>query len=78
MEVYRVFMQHVEDKNPSGPSGNTPLHLAARAGKFELCRLILQNVREKNPKNDKGVTPLDEASESKSTACHFLFLSLKS
>ena len=54
--------------NPLNENGLTPLHLAAKYGKSELCWLIMKNVVDKNPKSSKkywlnGTTPLHLAAD---------------
>ena len=40
MEVCKLLLKCLKDKNPSSNNGNTPLHLAA--SHFEICKLFLQ------------------------------------
>ena len=62
-ESFKLVLENVQNKNPRGYLGETPLHQAAREGCFEICNLIIENVAEKNPKDDKGKTPLHHAAE---------------
>ena len=50
-------------KYPTDDEGNTPLHLAARAGESEVCRVLLENFDEKHPKNKCKQTPLSLAKD---------------
>ena len=60
IEVYKIYMEKVADKNPLS-GGCTPLHLAAICGRLEMCRLILENVNDKHPVTNRGRTPMDLA-----------------
>ena len=60
IEVYKIYMEKVADKNPLS-DGFTPLHLAATCGHLEMCRLILENVNDKHPVTNHGRTPMDLA-----------------
>ena len=60
-ESFKLVLENVQNKNPRGYLGETPLHQAAREGCFEICNLIIENVAEKNPKDHKGQTPLHHA-----------------
>ena len=63
--VCELIMENVEDKNPQNGSGQTPLHLAAMEGHFEICQLLLfGNTININPKNFDDKTPLDLAMEN--------------
>ena len=42
----------------SNKKGDTPLHIAAKKGNFEICKLFLANIGHKNPENIVGCTPL--------------------
>ena len=37
-------MNNVQDKNPIGDKNMTPLHWAARQGRFKTCEFFLQNI----------------------------------
>jgi ankyrin repeat protein len=51
-------MDHMGNKNPANNVGNTPFHLAAENGQFEICKLFIDNICHKNPENNEGYTPL--------------------
>ena len=55
------MIENTEDKNPKNNLGDTPLHLAAKSGHFEVCKLIIENTEDINSKNDFGRTPIHEA-----------------
>ena len=71
-------MKGFRDKNPKDYRGNTPLHLAARIGHFNLCELIILNVVNKNPINLHYETPMMVAAISNHDAvCDFLKKSVR-
>ena len=57
IEIYKIIMAKVKDKNPRDHLGRTPLHWAAMGGQFEMCKLILENVNDKTPADNNGKTP---------------------
>ena len=65
VEICRMIMDHLEDKNPKNDWGRTPLHLATLANHprgTEVYRLIMNEVDDKNPKDNwQGATPLHSA-----------------
>ena len=58
LEVCKVILENIPEKNPKTKDGSTPLLFAARQGLYDVCKIILENVENKNPKNDFGMTPL--------------------
>ena len=52
-----------DGKYPTDNEGNTPLHLAAKAGEHGVCRVLLENFDEKHPKNNDKQTPLSLAKD---------------
>ena len=60
------MFEFVQDKNPEGQLGKTPLHYAAENGHYEVCQLILYNVEDLAPQDWNSLTPLDYADEN----CH--------
>ena len=56
-----MLVENVGIINPADNFGNTPLHMAASEGNFEIFELIFQNVNDKNPSNINGGTPLHRA-----------------
>ena len=69
LEVCRLIMNNVIDRNPKDQRGVTPLHLAAYGGHLEVCRHIMESNRDfceplKNPKDRWGQTPLHRAADS--------------
>ena len=61
IDVCRLIMDKVADKNPADLSGSTPLHVAASCGRTDVCRIILERVDDKIPADQVGRTPLHVA-----------------
>ena len=59
LEVYKMIIHKIKDKNPSNSPGYTPLHFAARHGHFAIAELIVNNIEDLNPRNHRGQTPFD-------------------
>ena len=67
VEVCRLILENIEEKNPNDNYGRTPLHLVAkfgRRGSVDVCRLLLENVRDKSPRDNDGDTPLHKAARN--------------
>ena len=72
--ICELIIENILDKNPTvNPhdqhistckSSNTLLHLAAEAGKLELCKLIVPKIEVKNPRKANGWTPLHFAAKN--------------
>ena len=58
LEVCKLFIKKLENKNPGDCKGLTPLSYAVEEGQYEICQYIISNLDNKNPGNKKGVTPL--------------------
>ena len=58
LEICRLTIDVVIDKNPADEYGDTPMHLAAENGHLEICRLIMRNVDDPNPYNEDDISPL--------------------
>ena len=58
VDIYKLLMEKVDDKNLADSSGTTPLHVAAKKGHLEICQLIMENIVDKNPADVNGKTPL--------------------
>jgi len=67
VDICQRIIEEVEDKNPAGEYGQTPLHEAAKRGHFDIFRLIMENVQDKNPGSFDGgstcSTPLHWAAQ---------------
>ena len=63
LEVCKLFIKKLENKNPGDCKELTPLSCAVEAGQFEICQYIISNLDNKNPGNKRGVTPLHLAAE---------------
>jgi ankyrin repeat protein len=62
------------DVNRSDDLGMTPLHLACKLGKFDICKFLSKYVLDKNTLDSNGQTPYDLAvSENKWDTASFLF-----
>ena len=63
LEVFKLIMNSIENKNPPNQFGETPLHKAANFRYPEICKFILENVedKDKNVPNIHGDTPLFHA-----------------
>ena len=61
LEICKLLIENISDKNPSDMHGYTVLHAATRNGHLEICRLVTQSVVNKNPQSHFGDTPLHEA-----------------
>merc|ERR1712029_847388 len=75
VEVYRLIMNYVQDKNPASPQGGfTPLHSAASGGHLGVCRLIMNSVKDKSPKTfGDEMTPLHFAAiQGHLETCRFI------
>ena len=49
LEECKLFLESIEEKNPSGPNGWTPFEIAAQKGHLEVWKLILGIIEDKNP-----------------------------
>ena len=56
LEVCKLILENVEDKNPVGLDRWTPLDFAAENGHIEICELILEKMKTNNPKDTSGMT----------------------
>ena len=61
IEICKIIIDKIVDKNPKDNSDWTPLHKAAGNGHVEVCKLILEKVEDKNPHALNGRTPLHVA-----------------
>jgi len=43
LEVCRLIIENVQDKNPADEHKKTPLHFAVEEGHEKICRLIIEN-----------------------------------
>ena len=73
MDVCRVIIGKIVDKNPANNIGSTPLHYAANNGYLDICRLIINNVDNMLPYNNAGKTPKDLADLNNRVAVSALF-----
>ena len=62
------------DVNYSDEIGMTPLHLASKLGKLEICKFLSKYVLDKNTLDNDGQTPYDLAvSQNQWDTASFLF-----
>ena len=64
LDVFKILMDMVEDKNPKDPFGRTLLHEVGKMGHGDIFEMILEEVQDKNPKDNSGLTPFHEAAEN--------------
>ena len=64
LEVCKLIIDKVNDKNPENEDGQTPLHEAAKGGHLEVCRLLMKSVTNIDPVNGHGEMPLHESVRS--------------
>ena len=64
LEVCKLIIEFIENKNSQNKWNGTPLHEAAGYGHLQVCKLIIENIEDKNPKNNLGDTPLHLAAKS--------------
>ena len=63
LEIVKLLVSKVEDKNPFDSEGFTPLHAAARQGNLVMYKFIAERVENKNPADGDGETPLSLATK---------------
>ena len=68
LDICKLIIHQVEDKNPKNIDDETPLHHAAKCGFLEICLLIIDKVIDKNPQDYSGKTPLRHVVTSGSLA----------
>ena len=56
--IIKGLLKVEREKAPRDKNGNTPLHIVATSGNFEIAKLLLGVLENKNPKNNDGDTPL--------------------
>ena len=61
LEICKLIVKYLIDKNPKKTDGITPLHSAAFKGQLEVCRFLIEEASEKNPQDIQGSTPLSYA-----------------
>ena len=61
MDICRIIIERIANKNPADNRGFTPLHNAAKWGYLDIMRLIIGHVEDKYPVNNDGKTPKDLA-----------------
>ena len=64
LEICKLLVLNIEDKNPLDKYGFTPLHAAAREGYLEIYKFIADRVEDKNPEDGDGRTLLQFATDN--------------
>ena len=59
LEICKLLILKVEDKNPSNNYGFIPLHAAAKKRYLDIYKFIAKRVK-KNPKDNYGTTPFSK------------------
>ena len=49
LEVCKLIMEKLTDKNPGTAHEQTPFHWAARSGQLAVCKHMIENFSDKNP-----------------------------
>ena len=63
LEVCKLIMDNITDKNPTNMEGETPFHFAAKKGQLAVCQFMLENLSDKNPRDRVGITPLHHSAQ---------------
>ena len=50
VEICKLFIDILINKNPWDDNGNTPIYMAARSGHLEVCTQLMEKLHDKNPK----------------------------
>lgn len=61
LDIARLIVENVPEKNPTDESGLSFLHWASKTGQYDICKLLLGNIEDKNPAAIRGVTPFHVA-----------------
>ena len=64
LEMCRLMVKKVEDKNPFDWMGQTPYHIIASTGDVKFCRKLMKDLKDKHPKDHVGQTPLHRAASN--------------
>ena len=74
LDICQLIVSHAINKNPAeGEDGQTPLHVAARLGHFDIYVLIAVAADDSNPTDVNRNTPLHEAAkEGHLDICHWI------
>ena len=49
LNLCKVIIEKIQDKNPGSNDGVTPLHIAAAMGHLKVCEIIMEKLQNKNP-----------------------------
>ena len=67
LDIVKIIVPSLSDKNPKQLNGYTPLHYAASKGHLEIVMYLCDQLQDKNPKGNNGTTPLHLAAENGNT-----------
>ena len=59
MEIHKLIVPQIDEKNPSNIIGKTPLHYAAMEGHFGVIDYMMDFVQDMHPLDNQGATPQD-------------------
>ena len=63
LEVCKLIMDYITDKNPANMKGETPFHFAAKNGQLAVCQVMIESLSDKNPGDQVEMTPLHYAAQ---------------
>ena len=58
LEMCKVIMESLSNKNPQNSNGNTPLHCSVRSKKYDICKYLLEAGVDREQRNTDGYTAL--------------------
>ena len=61
LDLCKLIIEKIGDKNPADKFGWTPLHHAANYCHLDVCKFIVSNVKNKHPMNNEGKPPISYA-----------------
>ena len=65
LDMVKLILENVENKEPIHSKGNSPLHYAAKRGNLDIFKILWKEAGDsKTAKNEENQTPLDIAVDS--------------
>ena len=58
LEICKLILENVQEKNPKNNNGLTPLDLASNNGNSEICKLLRESIEK--PKDGFGKIPRND------------------